>query len=85
MSEKWEYLSEFICVVPTQKDMFESVEDTSKGRGNHPPSERLCLWQLGLEKELDAFGEKGWELVTIEPKLITGVSNSGYALFKRKR
>ena len=37
-----------------------------------------------LEKELQKYGDKGWELVSIDPNLLDGALD-GFAVFKRPK
>lgn len=75
--DKWEYRHQYIALVGENLDSILPVSERMDTEKNY-------VWERSIEKELQKYGNDGWELVYIEPRLINGDGLDGYALFKRK-
>lgn len=74
---QWEYKSEYIALIYGKG---ENPEDLAGIHADH-----IYRWQEKLEAALNKLGAAGWELVSIDPHLVSGDGVDGYAVFKRPK
>ena len=85
--ERWEYTTTILAADINTDDVRATIDDLFRGRRSPKPTPEILI------PLLNAFGEDGWELVSLEPivvaddrRVIASSSTNLYlAVFKRRK